>query len=496
MTAEALGAQLRDARIEKEMSVEQVSRVLSIRPSLVTALEQGNYREIGALLYAKNYLRKYAKLLNLPQETFEQSLEALQESTDPRSQGFYETSKVKYEAEEKKRSNNFKYYLIFVLVLIALFAYFYQAGVIPSPFKGGSAASKDAVNLPNERLPSLELEYSLRDSSAMNEDITFEELLSESLREQQAALVSEYHEGEALASGESDQNGYEEAESHFVTLNKESEVLGDNFSNLAVGDVEKKKYSGRFDVLGAALRNYSPLLSASSLPLIDLGTKVVSGRFTAPQSHIQYFYGIPGQTRLGLELPKSLLDHQNDRFKQYVSIYDRESGFYPFIVEIIDNAVVKSQQQKLELLQGALAQKNEALVFLQESESLSQQDQRKIPMLQDEISILEENYQALQTHITVLQGELAQKDLIKIRTSDITTLDIQDTQGRTLASRVMRNGDEYQLDAKGIYDIYLGNPAVIDKITVNGKAIPEYYYRPLTEEAVSIRFSLNSELYR
>ena len=83
MSAQSLGEKLKSAREERGLSVEQVSRVLSLRPSLVMEMESGDYREIGALLYARNYLRKYAKFLDMENAQFEADLEEISVKSDP-----------------------------------------------------------------------------------------------------------------------------------------------------------------------------------------------------------------------------------------------------------------------------------------------------------------------------------------------------------------------------------------------------------------------------
>lgn len=495
MNAQELGEKLKAARLEKKLSVEQVSRVLSLRPSLVTALENGNYREIGALLYVKNYLRKYGKFLGIDANEIECDLEQLTVAVDPKSQGFYETLKVKHEAAEKKRSNHFKYYLLFVMIVIAIFAYLYQSGVIPSPFKERfSSGGKEEVSLPNERLPSLELEYNLRGNEVTaREELSFEDLLIDSAKQQQNSMIEEFHFDESLTSLEEDAAlGALNEDLHLVLLNKENELIVNEESP---PEISKSRYkaSGKFEVLGTALRYYAPLLSVTALPLIDLGSSNVSGRFMAPKKHINYFYAAPSDIRLGLEMPKIVSDKMNQRMKEVLSLYDRESGFYPFIYQTVLafrlegwKAQLANLTQKIETKERFLASGTDEVPLNVKEEAAENSLLEKLLV---EASLLEEK-------ITYNNDYLAKKAVFKIVAEDITTLDIKDPKGRVITNRVMKRGDEYQLEGQGIYDVYLGNPAVIDKITVNGKMIPEYYYRPLTEEAVSIRFSLNSEQYR
>lgn len=494
MNAQELGAQLQAARLEKQLSVEQVSRVLSLRPSLVSALECGNYREIGALLYAKNYLRKYAAFLGISGQAFEAILEQLQDAHDPKSQGYYESSKVKLEKAEKTRSNHIKYYFIFVLVVIAALAYLYQSGVIPSPFKERlSIDSKENVSLPNERLPSLELEYNLRGHDTVNsEDLTFEERLIDSLKEQQDTMANEYHIAGTTSLAEDAFGGLDD-DQHIVMLNKENEFIAQ--SDVPKNSTVRTKArvgSGNFQVLGTALRYYAPLLSPHSLPLIDLGTKTSSGYFVAPTEHINYLYDSANTVWLGVDTPAIVESELLKRARHYTSIYDRESGFYPYVSRIVNEFRLNGKLRQFAALEQEIKGKREQLLAMESEETLSAPN---LNAFNAEFVKMSTHLETLTEEIAAAQKTLDKRVVVRIEAADITTLDIQDQKGRVITNRVMSSGDAYQLEGLGLYDVYLGNPAVIDKITVNGKAIPEYYYRPLTEEAVSIRFSLNSEQY-
>lgn len=492
MSAQSLGEKLKSAREERGLSVEQVSRVLSLRPSLVMEMESGDYREIGALLYARNYLRKYAKFLDMENAQFEADLEEISVKSDPKSQGFYDTSKVKLEVEEKKRSNNFKYYLIFVVILLAVFAYLYQTGVIPSPFKERlSNDDTGSVSLPNERLPSLELEYSVNGNNLTNaEEVSFEELLIDSVKSQQISMVDEYHGDNSIVQMQSEFYKEDEYDSHVVVLNRENALINDNLTNNQ--DSKKKRGSGTFHSLGKALRNYAPLLSEDALPLIDLGTQDPSGRFTAAKDHIYYLYATPNTYRFGVETPHFLVTKLNELHSQNVSIYDRESQFYPLISTFVADFKLRNRKADLVSLESEREELERTLSQLKQVDEINENEISEITEQVEKLVSIEDG---LGLEVARLQEMLNAKALVKIKVKDITTFDIKDVKGRVLANKVMKSGDEYQLEGHGIYDVYLGNPAVVDKITVNGKTIPEYYYKPLTEEAVSIRFSLNSDQY-
>lgn len=504
MNAYELGAKLKAIRLEKDLSVEAVSRVLSLRPSLVLELENGNYREIGALLYAKNYLRKYAKLLDVQDPEFEAALETMVQQSDPKSQGFYETGKVKLEAEEQKRSNNFKYYLIFVVLVLGVCAYLYKTGVIPSPFKeSATSGGKEAVFLPNERLPSLELEYGVMGKNITSiEDISFEDLLIDAVKEQQTMIINDYHGDESIVQLQSEAYGEDEDLTHLVVLNRESEISYPEISDLKSESSSTSLTlshsktvelgSGRVHVLGEALRNYAHLLSEKALPLIDLGSKVAAKKYVAPQAHMYYWYDSPSRIRLGVETPSGLQQKLSELHRYTTSIYDRESGFYPFVAQVVVGFRITGMKLKVNNIENKIQSLNESFITFKED---AHKHQKEIAEITQSLAVLAANKVSLESEIADATDNLALKSMVVVTTDDITTLDIQDVKGRVLANKVMKSGESYQLEGSGIYDVYLGNPAVVDKIMVNGKVIPEYYYKPLTEEAVSIRFSLNAEQY-
>lgn len=486
MNAQELGAKLREIRLEKGLSIEQVSRVLSLRPALVEAMESGDYREIGALLYAKNYLKKYLQFLGIDDPHFSASIEGLTDGLDPKSQGFYETSKVKLEVEEKKRSNNFKYYLLFVLLLLAIFAYLYQSGMIPSPFKEKlSTEGQGAVSLPNERLPSLELEYSLKEKELTSYDeMSFEEILLDATQQQQDLMVNEVHGTESLLHLESEAFADDPEKAHLVMLNLQSELSSE--PELLAFPYQKGEYqrSGNYTVLGKALRNYAPLLTDNRLPLIDLGSKREAMQFIASKNHIDYLYQQPNTLRLGLLVPTIFEEQLAALEASKLSLYDRESGYYPFINRVVTQRML----QKLETEYQTLKATEEHLNTLADA---ADADENLYATLEANRLAQEE----MESAITALTALLEQKAVVTIVAQDITTVEIEDAKGRQIANKVLKRGDQYQLEGQGILDIYLGNPAVIDRIMVNGAPIPEYHYKPLTEEAVSVRFSLNSGQY-
>ncbi|HMK85425.1 MAG TPA: helix-turn-helix domain-containing protein [Steroidobacteraceae bacterium] len=64
--AQALGLRLKAERERRGMSTQKVADEMHLDAWVIDALEAGDYRRIGAPVYAKGHLKKYASLLGLP----------------------------------------------------------------------------------------------------------------------------------------------------------------------------------------------------------------------------------------------------------------------------------------------------------------------------------------------------------------------------------------------------------------------------------------------
>lgn len=63
---ETIGQQLKKARLERGLTLDQAARVLHIRPKYLEALEQDQYKELPSPVQGKGFLRMYAEYLTLP----------------------------------------------------------------------------------------------------------------------------------------------------------------------------------------------------------------------------------------------------------------------------------------------------------------------------------------------------------------------------------------------------------------------------------------------
>ena len=70
----SVGNKLQQARLSKQLSVEEASRVTRIRPDKLVDLEQDNYANFPSMSYAKGFLLIYAKFLGVDVREFADSL--------------------------------------------------------------------------------------------------------------------------------------------------------------------------------------------------------------------------------------------------------------------------------------------------------------------------------------------------------------------------------------------------------------------------------------
>jgi cytoskeleton protein RodZ len=78
----ALGDRLRSGRRARALSLEQAARALHLEESLLAALEDERFAEVGAPVFVRGHLRNYARLLGLDEE----AIIAAYRSADPSSE--------------------------------------------------------------------------------------------------------------------------------------------------------------------------------------------------------------------------------------------------------------------------------------------------------------------------------------------------------------------------------------------------------------------------
>jgi cytoskeleton protein RodZ len=67
-SASSAGERLKQAREQAGLSVEKIGKDLYLDTRIIQAIETNRFNELGAPVYAKGYIRKYARLVGLPEE--------------------------------------------------------------------------------------------------------------------------------------------------------------------------------------------------------------------------------------------------------------------------------------------------------------------------------------------------------------------------------------------------------------------------------------------
>jgi cytoskeletal protein RodZ len=84
MEVEILGSELRAARLQKELSLDEVEQELRIRAKFLGAIEAGDYSLLPSQVQARGFLRNYAQFLGLDASTTPHATSRQWASSTPR----------------------------------------------------------------------------------------------------------------------------------------------------------------------------------------------------------------------------------------------------------------------------------------------------------------------------------------------------------------------------------------------------------------------------
>lgn len=116
MIKDELTQKLKDARENRQASLQDASRVLSIRVQVLQDLEDGRFDRLGSLLYIKNYVRKYADYLKIDRDEIESLLAQLMDPfKDEKSE-----SLIRAQLNEDKRMVHRSFFKWYSVILFAL----------------------------------------------------------------------------------------------------------------------------------------------------------------------------------------------------------------------------------------------------------------------------------------------------------------------------------------------------------------------------------------
>ena len=113
---ENLGEKLKQARLAKNLSIEEIHKITKINRNYIAALETSNVKAFPAEVYYKNFLKRYASYLGLNGE------QILQEYNDSKKQQENKVVNKKIVSKEKSVRNKKDFFIpmVFVILIILL----------------------------------------------------------------------------------------------------------------------------------------------------------------------------------------------------------------------------------------------------------------------------------------------------------------------------------------------------------------------------------------
>lgn len=63
-----VGLRLKEERVRRKLSLEEVAKAIKIRLSFLSAIEKGDYQKLPSSAYAQGFVRNYASFLGLPEK--------------------------------------------------------------------------------------------------------------------------------------------------------------------------------------------------------------------------------------------------------------------------------------------------------------------------------------------------------------------------------------------------------------------------------------------
>lgn len=189
--ANNLGEKLRFARESKKISVSEVSQSLLISRKLIDALENNDYSAIVAPVYARGYLKSYAKFLQLPVDEVLNDFESMKVYYKDTKDLVLESDKEAVEIRRYMRWATFA--IASILVVLVLIWAFGQHGSsksvaeVATTNEFGQAATAAAPSEATTLGSAHEAKEQLRDSAAGG-----------SISEQQAKAPSEKPSGKTV----------------------------------------------------------------------------------------------------------------------------------------------------------------------------------------------------------------------------------------------------------------------------------------------------------
>lgn len=141
-----VGRELRKAREAKGLSVTQAAEHQHLRSSIIDAIEEGRYGQIGSELFLKGYVRAYAEQLGLDASDLIARLDNELEPLRAKAVEAQKTNPLENIAQKKRRKRRIARWVLLILVLAA--AAFLAARFVPLDRFLGPAPASDSGMAP------------------------------------------------------------------------------------------------------------------------------------------------------------------------------------------------------------------------------------------------------------------------------------------------------------------------------------------------------------
>ncbi|MGY0691627.1 RodZ domain-containing protein [Virgibacillus sp. FSP13] len=143
-----IGARLKEARMEKELSLDNVQETTKIQKRYLIAIEEGNFHILPGKFYARAFIKEYATAVGLdPNELLEEYKEEIPETDEDSTAQYTRIQRSRKENNPAKNSAVFSLIPTIIVVLLVIgiiFAawYFYKGAI--------SKDNSDPVDKPDD----------------------------------------------------------------------------------------------------------------------------------------------------------------------------------------------------------------------------------------------------------------------------------------------------------------------------------------------------------
>ncbi|WP_417567740.1 RodZ domain-containing protein [Marinobacter sp.] len=187
---EPVGQQLQKAREASGLNVSDVAGAQHLRPSVIQAIESGDYSQIDSELFLKGYVRAYAKQVGLDADAVIAGLDQELEPIRQQREQEHEANPL-VDIERRRRRKRQLAKTLFFLVILGIAGYLTLAFLMPEPETGGE--QPEAISAPEA------LEGQSENAEAPVPEESTDANLEVSVRDQEDNLAGPYSE-EGIAS--------------------------------------------------------------------------------------------------------------------------------------------------------------------------------------------------------------------------------------------------------------------------------------------------------